>query len=113
MQIKITYDTPLLTALEEAAPHDQLSLVYENSEDHFAAAIPFIRIGLDRGEKCVYIADDGSEAVVRDAMHAQNIDVERAIATPQARAGDEGWHVSETRKLRSGMDAHVLEGSDG
>ncbi len=58
-----------------------LSLVYEGSEDHYSVAIPFIRIGLDRGEKCLYIADDGTESVVRGAMHAQNIDVERAIAT--------------------------------
>jgi chemotaxis family two-component system sensor kinase Cph1 len=81
MEMNVTYDTPLQTALEHLAPHDHLSLIYENSEDHFAVAIPFIRIGLDRGEKCIYIADDGTEAVVRDAMDAQGIDVERAIAT--------------------------------
>jgi chemotaxis family two-component system sensor kinase Cph1 len=44
-------------------------------------AIPFIQIGLERGEKCIYIADDGTEAAVRDAMSAQGIDVEQAIAT--------------------------------
>ena len=44
-------------------------------------AIAFIRIGLDRGEKCIYIADAGTEAVVRDAMYAEGIDVEQAIAT--------------------------------
>src|SRR5713226_8772483 len=76
-----TYDTPLRTALEHVAPHDHLSLIYESPEDHFTVAIPFIGIGLDRGEKCIYIADDGTEAVVRDAMHAHGIDVERAIAT--------------------------------
>src|SRR6185436_8707970 len=38
-------------------------------------------IGLDRGEKCIYIADDGTEAVVREAMSLEGIDVERAIAT--------------------------------
>src|SRR6202163_3825982 len=81
MEMNVTYDTPLQTALEHLAPHDHLSLIYENSEDHFAVAIPFIRIGLDRGEKCVYIADDGTEAVVREAMCAEGIDVERAIAT--------------------------------
>jgi len=81
MGMNITYDTPLLTALEEVAPHDHLSLVYESTDDHYSVAIPFIQIGLDRGEKCIYIADDGSEAVVRDAMHARNIDVERAVAT--------------------------------
>jgi MEDS: MEthanogen/methylotroph, DcmR Sensory domain len=81
MEINITYDTPLLTALERLGPHDHQSLIYESQEDRFAVAIPFIRIGLDRGEKCIYIADDGMEASVRDAMRAQGIDVERAVAT--------------------------------
>jgi signal transduction histidine kinase len=76
-----TYDTPLLTALERLGPHDHQSLIYENREDRFGVAIPFIRIGLDRGEKCIWIADDGMDEVVRDAMRAQGIDVERAAAT--------------------------------
>jgi two-component system, NarL family, sensor kinase len=73
--------TPLLTTLEQLAPPDHLCSIYESPEEHFAVAIPFIRIGLDRGEKCIYIADDGTEAIVRDAMYAGGIDVERAIAT--------------------------------
>jgi signal transduction histidine kinase len=81
MEITTTYDTPLRRALEQLGPHDHQSLIYESQEDRFAVAIPFIRIGLDRGEKCVYIADDGMAAVVRDAMRAQGIDVERALAT--------------------------------
>jgi signal transduction histidine kinase len=81
MAMNITYDTPLLAALERLGPHDHQSLVYESPEDRFAVAIPFIQIGLDRGEKCIWIADDGMEAVARDAMHAQGIDVERAVAT--------------------------------
>ena len=71
----------MLTALEQLAPHTHLCSIYESPEEHFAVAIPFIRIGLDRGEKCIYIADDGTEAAVRDAMYAGGIDVERAIAT--------------------------------
>src|SRR5258706_8213916 len=78
---RTTDDTPLLTALEQLAPHDHLCSIYESREEHFAVAIPFIRIGLDRGEKCIYIADDGTEADVRDAMSAGGIDAERAIAT--------------------------------
>jgi PAS domain S-box-containing protein len=75
-----THDTQLLTALEQLAPHDHLCSIYESQEEHFAVAVPFIRIGLERGEKCIYIADDGTEAVVRDVMGAEGIDVERAIA---------------------------------
>src|SRR5258706_8174189 len=74
-------DAPLITALEQLGPHDHQALIYENSEDRLAVAVPFVRIGLDRNEKCIYIADTGAEAVVRDAMHAQGIDVEQAIAT--------------------------------
>ncbi len=77
----ITYDTPLLTALERLGPHDHQSLIYESPEDRFAVAVPFIRIGLDRGEKCIYIADDGREPGIRRAMNASGIDVERAVAT--------------------------------
>jgi signal transduction histidine kinase len=76
-----TYEIPLLTALEQLAPHDHLCSIYESSEQQFAVAIPFIRIGLHRGEKCIYIADDGTEAAVRDAMHAEGIDVDRAVET--------------------------------
>ena len=38
MEINTTYDTPLVTALERVAPHDYLSLIYENSEDHYGVA---------------------------------------------------------------------------
>jgi PAS domain S-box-containing protein len=81
MQTSATLDTPLLTALEQLAPPGHLCSIYESPEEHFAVAIPFIRIGLDRGEKCLYIADDGTEEIVRNAMYAEGIDVERAIAT--------------------------------
>jgi len=81
MAMHTTHDAPLLAALEQLAPHDHLCSIYDGPEEHFAVAIPFIRIGLDRGEKCIYIADDGTEAVVRDAMYADGIDVEQAMAT--------------------------------
>ena len=73
--------TPLITALEQLGPHDHLCSIYENQEEQFSVAIPFIRIGLDRGEKCVYVADDGTEDVVCEAMHAEGVDVERAVAS--------------------------------
>ena len=81
MEMNTTPDAPLLAALARLAPHDHLCSIYESPEEHFAVAIPFIRIGLDRGEKCVYVADAGTETVVRDAMDAEGIDVERAIST--------------------------------
>src|SRR5258706_15179020 len=70
--------TPLLAALEQLGPHDHLCSIYESPQEHYAVAIPFIQIGLDRGEKCIYIADDGTIGDVRQAMKSEGIDVERA-----------------------------------
>src|SRR5262245_2534664 len=73
--------TPLIAALERLGPHDHLCSICERPQDHYAVAIPFIRIGLDRGEKCIYIADDGTLGDVRQAMESEGIDVERATTT--------------------------------
>jgi PAS domain S-box-containing protein len=72
---------PLVTALEQIGPHDHFCSIYESPEEHYAVAIPFIQIGLDRGEKCIYIADDGTVGEVREAMESEGIDVDRATAT--------------------------------
>jgi two-component system, NarL family, sensor kinase len=71
----------LLSALGSLGSHDHLCAVYETSEEHLAVAIAFIRLGLERGERCLFIADEGSGPALRDAMTAAGIDVERAIAS--------------------------------
>jgi two-component system, NarL family, sensor kinase len=81
LEMNSRHQIPLLTALEQLAAPGHLCSIYESPEERFAVAIPFIRIGLDRGEKCIYIADDGTETAVREAMSAGGIDVEQAIAT--------------------------------
>jgi PAS domain S-box-containing protein len=73
--------TPLIAALEQLGPHDHFCSIYESPQEHYSVAIPFIRIGLDRGEKCIYIADDGTVGEVRQAMQSEGIDVDRAIAS--------------------------------
>ena len=73
--------TPLIAALEQLGPHDHLCSIYESPQEHYAVAIQFIRIGLDRGEKCIYIADDGTVGDVRQAMQSEGIDVDRATAS--------------------------------
>jgi PAS domain S-box-containing protein len=73
--------TPLIAALEQLGPHDHFCSIYESPQEHYAVAVPFIRIGLDRGEKCIYIADDGKVGDVREAMQSDGIDVDRAISS--------------------------------
>jgi signal transduction histidine kinase len=73
--------TKLLASLQQLGPHDHFCSIYENPEEHYAVAIPFMQMGLDRGEKCIYIADDGTMDDVRQRMQSQGIDVERATET--------------------------------
>jgi len=61
--------------------HDHLCLIYETQEEQFAAVIPYMRIGLERGEKCIYIADDNTAEMVINGMKAAGVDVESAVAS--------------------------------
>jgi PAS domain S-box-containing protein len=81
MSLAAAQRTPLIAALEHLGPRDHFCSIYESPQEHYAVAIPFIRIGLDRGEKCIYIADDGTIGDVRQAMQSEGIDVDRAIAS--------------------------------
>ncbi|WP_435181932.1 MEDS domain-containing protein [Halorussus sp. AFM4] len=59
--------------------NDHFALVYEDREEQFAAVIPFVRQGLERGERCMYIADENSRTEVLDEMRDRGIDVDAAL----------------------------------
>ena len=87
----------LVKSIESITVHDHLCLIYENTSEQFAAVIPFIRIGLERGEKCVYIIDENIVEEVFEAMRADGVDVNSALK--------KGSLVVETKKeayLRNG-----------
>ena len=48
----------LLDVLGQIGLHDHLCLIYESHEEHLNAPVRSIWMGLDRGEKCIYIADE-------------------------------------------------------
>jgi CheY-like chemotaxis protein len=70
---------PFLAALRCLGPHDHVCSIYETAAERYAVAIPFFRIGLDRAEKCIYIADTGMVDDAAAAMRAAGIDVEGAL----------------------------------
>jgi two-component system, NarL family, sensor kinase len=81
METNTLQSEPLLVALGQMDTHGHLCSIYESPGEGLAVAMPFTRIGLDRGEKCIYVADDGTEGVVLDAMLTEGIDVAGAIAS--------------------------------
>ena len=52
-----------------------LCLVYDSVEEQLAAVVPYVKAGLARGERCVYIADDRSVAEIELALSRAGVDV--------------------------------------
>src|ERR1700722_10115790 len=54
---------------------DHFCLIYEDPAEQIAVAVPFIRDGLDRGERCLYIADDRIIDEVIQSLEAAGVDI--------------------------------------
>jgi len=76
---------PDLSRLSELAAglalHQHQCLIYNTQEEQFAAALPFLRAGLERQERCLYVADENSAAAVLDALREAGTDVDRHLRT--------------------------------
>lgn len=59
-------DPTLRSAIQKIESHAHLCLIYNSRQEYSSVIRSFIRTGLERGEKCLYIADEGeSDAQVR------------------------------------------------
>jgi two-component system sensor histidine kinase UhpB len=54
---------------------DHVCRIYESKEEQLAAAVPFMKEGLARGERCLYVADDLSVEAIVGALAAAGVDV--------------------------------------
>ncbi|HUA93470.1 MAG TPA: MEDS domain-containing protein [Terracidiphilus sp.] len=60
--------------------HDHFAIIYDNPTEQLDFIVPFLRRGLERGEKAVFIYDDNSLGTVIAAMERHGIDVDAAKA---------------------------------
>lgn len=74
-------NTELDAAIGRLTVHNHLCLIYKTQEEQFAAVFPYIKNGLERGEKCVYIADDNTVQVIFTGMLAAGLDIEAALSS--------------------------------
>ncbi|MES2594198.1 MAG: MEDS domain-containing protein [Verrucomicrobiota bacterium] len=61
--------------MENLHAGDHAALFYRTRAEQFAVIVPFIAIGLKRGERCMYIADDNSVAMIIDELEKGGVDV--------------------------------------
>src|ERR1700738_2624808 len=71
----------LLDVLVQIGLHDHICFIYESQEEQLAMPVPSIRMGLERGEKCIFIAPEKTLSDVNEALHAIGIDVDEAVTS--------------------------------
>ena len=59
--------------------HQHLCVIYETQAQQFAVTVPFLKIGLERGEKCLYVADENTAVSILGAMRIQGVDVDAPV----------------------------------
>jgi len=59
--------------------YQQFCLIYEPQEQQFEAALPYLRAGLERRERCIYIANKNNRAAVLDALRKTGTDVDHHL----------------------------------
>ncbi len=59
--------------------HRHLCVIYDTQEEQFATALPFLKAGLERGEKCLFMVDENTAAAVLDALRKGGTDLDRYL----------------------------------
>src|ERR1700687_82634 len=62
-------------AIEQLGPADHVCTLYDQRDEEVAIAVSYVRAGLDRGELCVCVVDDGGESIF-DALASEGVDID-------------------------------------
>ncbi|WP_137288228.1 sensor histidine kinase [Natronorubrum halophilum] len=84
-------------SLGDHDPNEHLAVIYESQAEQFAAVVPFMRQGLERGERGLYVADERSEAELIEAMERGGVDARAALES-----GALSVHTIQDTYLRTG-----------
>lgn len=65
-------------AIETLRPGDHAAMIYRTRAEQFSVVNPFIQSGLNRGERCQYIASSNSVPLVLEKLSKAGVDVSTA-----------------------------------
>ncbi|WP_207591734.1 MEDS domain-containing protein [Halomontanus rarus] len=83
--------------LDDVVANEHIALFYESEEEQFAAVVPFVRQGLERGERIMYVLEEHDEDEVLAALDDAGIDVDTAVDS-----GALTFHGIDETYLRNG-----------
>jgi PAS domain S-box-containing protein len=105
-----------LTAIE---PGEHLGLLYASREEQRAAILPILQTGLERGERCIYVANEEALAEFRARWGKERPALEEAAVSGQLLMLTEGviflldGNFDADRVLRFCRDTHAQAMADG
>ncbi|HEU4983309.1 MAG TPA: MEDS domain-containing protein [Acidobacteriaceae bacterium] len=73
--------SPVRRTIETRVAHEHAALIYDTREEKLAAVIPFLKNGLERREKCFYIADENTQEIITGALKEEGVDTDAAFAS--------------------------------
>jgi PAS domain S-box-containing protein len=80
---RLTDFVDLEQKIKELKPGDHLCCIYKNDREHRALLTPFMRQGLDRGEKIIYVVDAHSAEQILSYLREDGLDVEDYLKNGQ------------------------------
>jgi chemotaxis family two-component system sensor kinase Cph1 len=78
MDIITTFVNP---SIEQLGLGDHVAYFVRSNAERLAFVIPYIAIGLRRGERCMYIAEDNSVARIYEELQKAGVDVDKATSS--------------------------------
>jgi hypothetical protein len=81
--MNVGMNTRSLRTIEDLGPGDHLCCLYQTEEEHRAVLTPFLRQGLERGEKVVYIVDAHTAETILGYLRDDGMDVQPYLARGQ------------------------------
>jgi PAS domain S-box-containing protein len=59
---------------------DHIALIFDEDEERLTTITPLIKVGLEKGELCLYVSNEENDLAVVEALKAEHIDVDKAIS---------------------------------
>ncbi len=77
------HDAPEYAALygliDELEPHNHLCLIHESRREWAETIVPFIRSGLERNHKCIYVVDVHSAGEIKKILREDGLEEESML----------------------------------
>jgi two-component system, NarL family, sensor kinase len=84
-------DSPQLSeVLKSLSIHEHLCVIYETRDQQSAETVPFLSVGLERGEKCLYVAEENTIANTLEALRTYGVEIDMAVEKGMLKLESEG-----------------------